>query len=203
MVLVWWRNIEETSVVGTEWARRGVKEGDLGKVIWDQISHHLMEEFIECLGYTPVFFFFFFFFFFSQTHSMWKILDHGLNPCHRSNNTRSLTCWTTRELLCSTLIFKSMNEWGHFHLPLTVRCSEKWGQLTKTPQLLTCQIQTQVPCLLVFPATFGIQHAILNIFSHLHCASLLWHSLGPIWWTLGISASVIKSCNKIYKSSMA
>ena len=42
--------------------------------------------------------------FFGHAHNMQKFLGQGLNPHHRSGpglysvNTRSLTCWATREL---------------------------------------------------------------------------------------------------------
>ena len=48
-------------------------------------------------------FLFYFLNFFGCTHSMWKFLDQGLDPCHSSNlnhcidNAESLTC-CTREL---------------------------------------------------------------------------------------------------------
>ena len=32
-----------------------------------------------------------FFFFFDHTHKMWKFPGQGLNPCHSSDNARSLT----------------------------------------------------------------------------------------------------------------
>ena len=43
------------------------------------------------------------FYFFGHTHGMWKFLSPGSNLCHSSklnhcNNTRSLTCYDTREL---------------------------------------------------------------------------------------------------------
>ena len=49
------------------------------------------------------------FFFFGQDLGMWKFMGQGLNPCQSSccsDNARSLTCCTTRELRTS-LIFLS------------------------------------------------------------------------------------------------
>ena len=43
--------------------------------------------------------FFFFFFFFGCTHSTQKFLSQGSNLPHSSDNTISLTCWGTSELL--------------------------------------------------------------------------------------------------------
>ena len=34
---------------------------------------------------------------YGHTHGTQKFLGHGLNPCHRSDNARSLTHWATRE----------------------------------------------------------------------------------------------------------
>ena len=42
-----------------------------------------------------------FFFFFGHTHGMWKFLGLGSNQHHGSDNTGSLTQWTTREFLDS------------------------------------------------------------------------------------------------------
>lgn len=39
------------------------------------------------------------FFFFGHAHTMWKFLGQGSNPCHRSDNARSLTHGIRRELL--------------------------------------------------------------------------------------------------------
>ena len=41
---------------------------------------------------------FYFIYFLSCTHRMCKFLDQGSNLHHSSDNTRSLTCWATREL---------------------------------------------------------------------------------------------------------
>ena len=44
------------------------------------------------------------------THGMWKFLGQGSNPCpssnpsHDSDNARSFTCCTIRELHCSTVL---------------------------------------------------------------------------------------------------
>uniref|UniRef100_A0A4X1VAI2 Uncharacterized protein n=1 Tax=Sus scrofa TaxID=9823 RepID=A0A4X1VAI2_PIG len=49
-------------------------------------------------------------FVFGCTHSMWKFPGQGWNPCHSSvpgrcsDNTRSLTCYITRELLYSSTL---------------------------------------------------------------------------------------------------
>ena len=43
--------------------------------------------------------FYFYLFIFGRTHGVLKFLGQGLIPCHSSDNARSLTCWTTRELL--------------------------------------------------------------------------------------------------------
>ena len=43
------------------------------------------------------------FFFFGCTCSTWKFPGQGLNPCHSSDSTRTLTHWATRELPTWTL----------------------------------------------------------------------------------------------------
>ena len=45
-----------------------------------------------------------FFFFFGHACGMWNFLGQGLNPRHSSGNTRSLTCWGTRELSCLSVL---------------------------------------------------------------------------------------------------
>ena len=77
--------------------------------------------------------------------------------------------------------------WGT-HLLLIARGSENWGQLTKPSQVLPCHILTQVSCLPVLLATFETNQSF-NSPSHLHVASLLQHSLCPIWRMLGVTIS--------------
>ena len=53
----------------------------------------------------------FFCLFFCCTVGMWKFMNQGWNPCHSSNlshysDTRSLTCWPTKELLTLLLLNK-------------------------------------------------------------------------------------------------
>ena len=62
---------------------------------------------------------FYFILFFWSCRGIWKFLGQGSNPCHSSDNARSLTCWATREhLVFVLLIIRKVEHFLNGYWPL-------------------------------------------------------------------------------------